>query len=199
MNMVNAENAEDTYSKYHKDSLIEEYLQKRNTTDVEKILINELEKRGIYLENINQFVRENDLDNFPNNLTYANLALRADRAMACLLDYFYILFFCIILLLAGWIGIISYEISFSITALGNISYALLKDSLPNGQSFGKKSMRIKVISSKTGENCSVAQSIIRNILILIPFLNIIDFVHIGRYKRQRVGDVIAGTMAINDY
>jgi uncharacterized RDD family membrane protein YckC len=198
MDMVNVENAEETYSKYHKDTLIEEYLQKRTDSEVEKILLIELEKRNISLEKIEQFVKENELDAYPNGMTYANLALRTNRVMAYLIDSFYIFCLYIAMSLVAWIMNIDYAITTGITMLIYWFYFLIKDALPNGQSFGKKSMQLKVVSSKTGNNCTVVQSIIRNIVNFIPFLNIADALFAGRYKRQRIGDILARTIVIDD-
>jgi len=198
METVNVENAEETYSKYHKDSLIEEYLQKRTVLEVEKILVIELEKRDISLERIQQFVKENKLDAYPNGMTYANLALRTNRVMAYLIDNFYIVCLYIAMSLIAWITNVDYAITTGISMLIYWFYFLIKDALPNGQSFGKKSMKLKVVSSKTGKNCTVVQSIIRNIVNFIPFVNIGDALFAGRYKRQRIGDILARTIVIDD-
>ena len=195
---VNVENAEETYSNYHKDFLIEEFLQKRTNSEVEKILIIELEKRDISLERIQQFVKENKLDAYPNGMTYANLALREHRVMAYLIDNFYIVCLYIAMSLIAWITNIDYVITTVTTMLFYWFYFLIKDALPNGQSFGKKSMQLKVVSSKTGKNCTVVQSIIRNIVNYIPFVNIADALFAGRYKRQRIGDILARTIVIDD-
>ena len=195
---VNVENAEETYSNYHKDFLIEEFLQKRTNSEVEKILIIELDKRDISLERIQQFVKENKLDAYPNGMTYANLALREHRVMAYLIDNFYIVCLYIAMSLIAWITNIDYVITTVTTMLFYWFYFLIKDALPNGQSFGKKSMQLKVVSSKTGKNCTVVQSIIRNIVNYIPLVNIADALFAGRYKRQRIGDILARTIVIDD-
>ena len=197
MDIANQKYAEEKYSQYHKDTLIEEYLQKRTTAEEEKILVIELENRGISLEIIQQFVKENKLDVYPNGMTYANLALRTDRVMAYLIDTFYV--FCV--LIASSIIAFSvkadYEIIIVITMLPIWGYTLVKDALPNGQSFGKKSMNIKVISSVTAKNCTVIQSIIRNVVNCIPFINIADALYAGKYQRQRIGDILARTIVID--
>jgi len=198
MDVANKKNTEETYSQYHKDTLIEEYLQKRTTVEEEKILIIELEKRGISLGKVQQFVEENKLDVYSNGLTYANLALRENRVMAYLIDSYYII--CTFIVLSVIVGIvgIDYGIAAGISTLAYCLYFLIKDALPNGQSFGKKTMKIKVVSSKTAKNCTIPQSIIRNIVNLIPFINIADAIFAGRYQRQRMGDILAGTIVIDD-
>jgi len=197
MDIANQKYAEEKYSQYHKDTLIEEYLQKRTTAEEEKILVIELEKRGISLEIIQQFIKENKLDVYPNGLTYANLALRTNRVMAYLIDTFYV--FCGVLAISiiAFSVKADYDIIFVITVLPYWGYTLVKDALPNGQSFGKKSMNIKVISSVTAKNCTVIQSIIRNVVNCIPFINIADALYAGKYQRQRIGDILARTIVID--
>jgi uncharacterized RDD family membrane protein YckC len=197
MDIANQKYAEEKYSQYHKDTLIEEYLQKRTTAEEEKILVIELENRGISLEIIQQFVKENKLDVYPNGLTYANLALRTNRVMAYLIDTFYV--FCVLIAtsIIAFSVKADYEIISVITVLPYWGYTLIKDALPNGQSFGKKSMNIKVISSVTAKNCTVIQSIIRNVVKCIPFINIADALYGGKYKRQTIGDILARTIVID--
>jgi uncharacterized RDD family membrane protein YckC len=102
------------------------------------------------------------------------------------------------MVLIAWITNANYEITMGIVVLINLLYFLIKDSLPNGQSFGKKSMKLKVVSVKNGKNCTLLQSIIRNIINFIPFVNIADALFAGRYKRQRIGDILARTIVIDD-
>ena len=97
MEIINAKHAEETYSKWHKDTLIEEYLQKKTSAEVEVVLVSELESRGVDLEKIQQFVKKNKLDEYLNGITYANIALRTDRVMAYLIDGF--LVFCLFVVL----------------------------------------------------------------------------------------------------
>lgn len=49
-----------------------------------------------------------------------------------------------------------------------ISYIAISDSLYNGQSVGKRLMGFSVISLEDGSPCSVKQSLIRNLPIIIP-------------------------------
>ena len=197
MDIANQKYAEEKYRQYHKDTLIEEYLQKRTTAEEAKILVIELENRGISLELIQQFVKENKLDVYPNGLIYANLALRTDRVMAYLIDTFYV--FCVLIatMIIAFSVKADYEIIIVITVLPYWAYTLVKDALPNGQSFGKKYMNIKVISSVTAKNCTVIQSIIRNVVNCIPLINIADALYAGKYKRQRIGDILARTIVID--
>lgn len=83
---------------------------------------------------------------------------------------------------AGYIGI----------AIG-VAYFLLSDSLPNGQSIGKKLLKMRVVNGKTGEACSVVQSFLRN--ITFP-LGIFDWVFIFFGSHRRLGDFLASTIVI---
>jgi uncharacterized RDD family membrane protein YckC len=197
MEIANAKHAEETYSKWHKDTLIEEYLQKKTSAEVEAVLVSELESRGVDLEKIHQFVKKNKLDEYLNGITYENIALRTDRVMAYLIDGFLIFCLFVALTIISLIGKIDYEITSSISLLIYWFYSLIKDALPNGQSFGKKSMHIKVISRKTSKNCTIFQSIIRNVFTFIPFLNIADAMMAGKPKRERIGDILAGTIVVD--
>ncbi|MCO4792519.1 MAG: RDD family protein [Bacteriovoracaceae bacterium] len=50
----------------------------------------------------------------------------------------------------------------------SVAYIAISDSLQNGQSVGKKFMGFAVISLEDGKPCSVKQSAIRNLPIIIP-------------------------------
>lgn len=73
-------------------------------------------------------------------------------------------------------------------------YFLFSDALPRGQSIGKKIIRTSVVSKKTGDYCTVRQSLLRN--VLIPIIGIIDTIFILTKSRQRIGDYLAGTIVI---
>lgn len=75
------------------------------------------------------------------------------------------------------------------------AYFVLSDALPNGQSIGKRLLRMSVINKSTGKPCSVTESIVRN--ILTPLLGFIDTVLILGKKRQRLGDKMANTIVID--
>jgi len=75
-----------------------------------------------------------------------------------------------------------------------VTYYLISDALPNGQSIGKKLLGISVVSKSTGRKCSILQSIVRN--IIAPFLGIIDAFLVLSKRRQRLGDLFANTVVI---
>ncbi len=75
-----------------------------------------------------------------------------------------------------------------------LAYLLLQDGLPNGQSIGKRIMKIAVINKTSGKACGFAASVIRNGLLL--FLGFIDLLFLGSRYRQRLGDMLANTIVI---
>lgn len=78
-------------------------------------------------------------------------------------------------------------------------YHLTRDSLPflNGQSFGKKLMRLKVvrIPDQLPLTSSPEKSVIRGVVFLIPLLNLIDIWYLFT-KGQRLADKWAETAVI---
>ncbi|MGB1009201.1 MAG: RDD family protein, partial [Thiolinea sp.] len=74
-----------------------------------------------------------------------------------------------------------------------LGYFLFNDALPNGQSLGKKLLKIRTISNNTGNSCSIIQSFLRN--ITTP-LGIFDWIFIFSRSRRRLGDLIASTAVI---
>lgn len=75
-----------------------------------------------------------------------------------------------------------------------VLYLLFQDGLENGQSWGKRVMKTKVIDSRTGRPCTFGQSFIRN--FLLSLLNIIDWIFIFGANRQRLGDRVANTLVV---
>ncbi len=73
-------------------------------------------------------------------------------------------------------------------------YYLFQDGLSGGQSYGKRLMKTAVIDIRTGESCSFLQSFVRN--LLLSLLSFIDWIFIFGSKRQRLGDMLAGTAVI---
>ncbi len=75
-------------------------------------------------------------------------------------------------------------------------YFLCADALPNGQSLGKRLMGLAVVSKHSGEPCNIIQSICRNMLSLHPSIYWLDSLFIFSKKRQRLGDLIANTLVV---
>lgn len=79
-------------------------------------------------------------------------------------------------------------------ALG-AGYYLLSDALPKGQSIGKRLLKMAVVSDVSYIDCTLLQSVLRN--ITTPVLGIFDWVFIFFGSRKRLGDMLASTIVIN--
>ena len=83
-----------------------------------------------------------------------------------------------------------------LTCLFAFFYTLLADGLEGGQSYGKRMVGIRVVSMHSGAPCSFGQSFVRNLLLMI--LGPIDWIFIFGARRQRLGDMAAGTVVVMD-
>jgi len=83
----------------------------------------------------------------------------------------------------------------SILLIAAIGYFLLGDTLPNGQTVGKRLMKISVVGFPVNTRCSVLQSFLRNVPKALFSLPDAIFVLFG--FRRRLGDMLAMTMVIN--
>ncbi|WHS61094.1 RDD family protein [Pseudomonas sp. G2-4] len=94
---------------------------------------------------------------------------------------------------AEFVGLPSSVVGF--LALGvAAAYYLFSDSMPNGQSVGKKLLGMSVIDERSFLSCNVYQSFMRN--ITTPFLNVFDWIFIFFGSRKRLGDMLASTIVI---
>jgi len=75
-----------------------------------------------------------------------------------------------------------------------LGYLLFADGMKGGQSIGKRIFHTAVVDATTLTPCSLGQSAVRNISLLL--LHILDWGFIFRAKRQRLGDRLAGTIVI---
>jgi len=89
--------------------------------------------------------------------------------------------------------IIGKEASFLVAVIIALTYFLFSDALPNGQSIGKKLLKIKVVNKETMQPCSLVQSLLRN--ITFP-LGIFDWVFIFFGSHRRLGDFMASTIVV---
>ena len=84
---------------------------------------------------------------------------------------------------------------YGIVMLVAICYWLFRDGLNGGRSFGKKFMGLKVV--KDGRPCTYVDSLLRNITLAIPLLNIVDLVlGLVDAEGKRIGDKIAKTQVV---
>ncbi|MBI3941033.1 MAG: RDD family protein [Acidobacteria bacterium] len=88
--------------------------------------------------------------------------------------------------------------------LVSLAYGLTKDALPflNGQSIGKKAMRIRVVRETTQQPITgdFTTAVIRQVSLMIPLFNIVDacMVFSESRNRRRFGDRWAKTLVIRD-
>lgn len=81
----------------------------------------------------------------------------------------------------------------------NIGWMTIKDLLGQGAAPGKMMAGLKVINVETGQKISVAQAIIRNILLIIPFVLVIGYIIeiiMLLAKGERLGDKWAKTKVV---
>ena len=110
-------------------------------------------------------------------------------------------------------GAVSSVLAFVIGILAGVAviwaiyYSFAKDGRPGGQSIGKKTMGLMVVHLPTNQPCSVGQSAIRYLVLLV--LNLIPYVGwlvepvviLAAAGGRRLGDSAAGTqvIAVGDY
>ena len=83
----------------------------------------------------------------------------------------------------------------------SIGYWLVRDGLFDGQSIGKRLMELKVVAGKDRRRCTVTASIIRNLLWVIPFVNLVmaatGVYHLSKDRfGQHWGDRLADTRVV---
>ena len=74
-----------------------------------------------------------------------------------------------------------------------IGYLLFSDGLGEGQSFGKKLVKIAVVDQSTGAPCTYGGSLLRN---LVRMLGVFDWAFVFGERRQRLGDKAANTIVV---
>lgn len=105
-------------------------------------------------------------------------------------------------LLVGSCGVLyGTQGSLLFVAIG-VAYVLLRDALfLPGQSVGKFLFGLRVISLDTGRSCGRWHSVQRNLILIVPGLNVVavalETVEIGRDTQgQRLGDRLANTQVV---
>ena len=123
------------------------------------------------------------------------LASRTDRLFAQVIDS--VIAFALLFVLAFVASLAPEVIAGALVVSGMllfVGYLLFGDSLPDGQSYGKRMVGIAVISEGTGAPCSPWQSFLRNAMLSV--LGLFDWVFIFGEKHQRLGDIVAGTIVV---
>lgn len=76
-------------------------------------------------------------------------------------------------------------------------YTFCKDGLGAGQSYGKKMNGLMVVNLLTNQPCSKSNSAIRALILMIPFVGIVEcFMVLFTDKGRRLGDKVAETQVI---
>ena len=75
-----------------------------------------------------------------------------------------------------------------------VAYYFLADGLEGGRSWAKRWFGLAVVDARTGEPCGFGQSFVRNFLLAI--LGPLDWVFIFGGRKQRLGDIVAGTLVV---
>ena len=85
--------------------------------------------------------------------------------------------------------------------MASLGYLLLRDGLFEGQSIGKRIIGLKVIAHHPPVRCTYVDSIVRNILWLVPVVNVVmgftglqALVHDPRGRHW--GDLLANTQVV---
>ena len=75
-----------------------------------------------------------------------------------------------------------------------VAYYFLADGLEGGQSWAKRWLGVAVVDARTGEPCGFGQSFVRNFLLAV--LGPLDWLFIFGGRKQRLGDIVAGTLVV---
>jgi uncharacterized RDD family membrane protein YckC len=117
------------------------------------------------------------------------MATRTARLFAIFFD----LCFCFILLSPS-LFLDSASLALQVLCLGLVLlYWLLKDGM-NGQSIGKRFVRIGTIVEQSRMRCNIFQSFARNVVLLMALP--IDVIFWLRRDKRRLGDLLAGTVVV---
>lgn len=103
-------------------------------------------------------------------------------------------------LIDAFIVVILMRIMPTIGSIVGVVYLLIRDALPflDGQSVGKKLLKIKAVDLETGEPLTnrYDKSVFRSGSLFIPIFNIIDALMVLSSQRERFGDKWAKTKVI---
>lgn len=115
------------------------------------------------------------------------LASRDKRFLAQVIDTLIALAFLPLLYLGYWGQIAGLSLF--------VFYLWFADGLLGGRSIGKFVLHMRVVRAKDGTPCGYFGSLLRNITLTL--LGPIDWLLILGNKKQRLGDLIAGTVVLN--
>jgi uncharacterized RDD family membrane protein YckC len=83
-----------------------------------------------------------------------------------------------------------------VVALG---YRILGDSYLGGHAIGKRIVGIRVQDARHGRPCTHMQSVIRNCILFIPFMPLVELIFLCIDGQERWGDRLARTYVMRDH
>lgn len=182
----------ETYQKMGTEELIE-FAGKTTLTDTAYEVLDEiLISRGVDIEVVKVIRSQNEVSEKKEEEKLERLASIPRRFVAKIIDTWGIAF--VIVAVLGLLDTIWPEFAngmYVIVMLPWIAYFFFKDGL-EGQSIGKRIMKIRVVHYDTKRPCSFGQSFWRNLSGLFVF----DWLFALGKKRMRLGDMIASTEVV---
>ena len=195
------ETLKENFANMHTDMLLERKIKGNLTEEAEKLIDMELAKRELGEAEVESYAMDKGVQKLiskklPNGIKLEDIANVWRRYVAQIVDQIIgIILLVITTTIAGLLVNDFFVFLIGITTY--LAYITLNDSLPNGQSYGKYLLKIKVIDADTGEPCKIFQSLSRNITTIIPVVNLIDAIMIFNERNQRMGDKLANTLVVN--
>ncbi len=174
------------YEAMHMEQLLELVDQRAKgglTSIAESVLEDVLNSRGVPTEVRDQICVSAQAKAERDEQLEESLASSGARLLARIIDLFFLTIACAALqtVVKG-----SSEVLF-------VAYVLLADGLPGGWSIGKYLLGIVVVDAVTRQPCSLWQSFVRNLSLVL----VIDWVFLtGSKQRQRLGDMVARTIVV---
>lgn len=87
----------------------------------------------------------------------------------------------------------------TLLTLLTLAYLIVKDC-NQGKSFGKRVAGCRVVDLKSGKPVDAGQAVVRNVIFAFPPLAILELVVASlRADRRRIGDLIAGTIVVQEF
>ena len=187
---VTATDLRNTYEKLETAQLVELRSKGTLTETATAVLAQILAERGVSPTEQQQIETETLEQSNRQKSYYTGLATVWQRALGRLIDS---LIFIGLLIPGGLqIGSYTFLLGTPLTILAFV-YLFLADGLPRGRSLGKRVAGTAVVDAKTREPCGYLQSGGRNFAMI---LGLIDTICMVQRSRQRLGDMLAGTLVV---
>jgi uncharacterized RDD family membrane protein YckC len=188
-----ADQLRETYQDKETDELVE-LAGKTTLTDTAYEVLDEiLVSRGVNIDSVKALRAQNADMEKREEEKQDRLASIPRRFVAKVIDTWGIVL--VIALLASMLRVISPEFAkaiYGILIVPWFVYFFFKDGL-DGQSIGKRTMKIRVVHYDTKRPCSFGQSFWRNLAGIFVF----DWLFALGKRRMRLGDMIASTEVVN--